>query len=216
MIDYNKIKYYREINHFEIKDLAKKMKKNKKIIEDWENGNQEISEKDLEKLANIFNVDRSAFYYEKNSKINILLVLLLLIIGIIMCLLINNYYLLLIVPISFINVYLLYNILKNKYEISLKDDIPKSVLNFILSENKKSRFFIYFLECNIISSAYIIFASISELLNFKLFIYNINIIKNENVNKFIIFIGIYLLLLVLSFIIELVFGEKMLKKKRED
>ena len=215
MIDYNKIKYYRELNNLEIKDLAKKMKKNKKVIEDWENGNKEIDEKDLSRLANIFNIDINDFYYN-DKKINLLVILVLLIASIIVCLLIKNYYLFIIVPISFINVYFLYMLLKKKYTLTTNESVPKSVLNFVLSDNKKDRFILYFLECNIISSAYIVFASICELFNLKLFIYNINIISNENVNKLIIFIGIYLLLLILSFIIELVFGEKMLEKKRED
>lgn len=216
MIDYNKIKYYRELNNLEIKDVAKKMKKSKKIIEEWENGNREINDKDLEKIANIFNIDIDDLYYKNNDKVNILVILVLLIVSIITCLIIKNYYLFIIVPISFINVYLLYMSLKDKYTLTTNENIPKSVLNFVLTDNKKSRFILYFLECNIISSSYIVFATICELFNFKLFIYNINIISNENVNKLIIFIGIYLLLLILSFIIELVFGEKMLKKKRED
>ena len=190
MIDYNKIKYYRELNNLEIKDLAKKMKKSKKVIEDWENGNKEIDEKDLSRLADIFNIDINDFYYN-NKKINLLVILVLLIASIIVCLLIKNYYLFIIVPISFINVYFLYMLLKKKYTLTTNESVPKSVLNFVLSDTKKDRFILYFLECNIISSAYIVFASICELFDLKLFIYNINIISNENVNKLIIFIGIY-------------------------
>jgi len=170
------------------------------------------SEDDLIKLASLYDIDVNSLYLEKikEHKINIPIILILFIIGVIIGILTGNKIYAIIIPILNIIIYIcIYKLWKYKYP---SNDKPKSLFGFNIEKDDKK---IYLYESNIIAIIYTYFSILFRVLKINFLVPNVNIITEKNVNTLLIIGLTYLLLMILSFIIELVFGLKIKKYYKE-
>lgn len=203
MINYELLENLRKKHKWSYKTLSEKLDCPIDIIKLWESGEMPPSLDDLKKLAKIYDIEVEDLYIEEGhvKHVSIIGVILLIIAGIIMGLILDNYIYMGLISVLNIIVYLcFYNLFKYKSEL---ENVPKSLFGFDISDKEKR---IYFYEANIIASAYTYITIIFRFLNIDIFIPNINIIGEKNVNTLLIIGLSYLLLMILSFIIELVFG----------
>lgn len=222
MIDNELLKYYRELNNLTIKELAKKLKCPKRIIELWETGEIIPKESDITKLCEIYNITIEDLIKQEKNSLNIIYFItsiILIALGIISGYISKNITIMILFPI--INLTLLYSsiyIIK-QYEISksIDDEEPRSLFGIILDQDiKKERIKDYLIESNLIAAAYLAFNIICKLFELNDFIINITLFDNKSVNDFVILTTIYLQLMISSFIIEIGFGEYMIKKYKGD
>lgn len=212
MINYELLETLRKNKKWSYKTLSKKLDCPVDIIKLWESGEMIPSENDLVKIAYFYNINVEDLYLSKPEKkeISILALLLLFIIGCVIGIFINNIIYIFILPIlNIIAYFCIYNLCK--YKIDAKDK-PKSLFGFNIENDDKK---IYLYEANIIAIIYTYLSIAFRVLKINFLVPNINIIKEKNVNTLLIIIIAYLLLMILSFIIELVFGLKIKKYYKE-
>lgn len=214
MVDKDKLKLYRELNDYDMKKVARRLKVPKSIVREWEEGTKEVSDEDLEKLAKLYNVSKKDLLITKKSNKTlyfIAVVISLLIPSIIYCIysdipvLITNIICLLILLLGLI-------FIKNNYTID--ETTPKSLFCIELKDNLKDRILLYIKESLMIGSIYILITNIFKVIDFDMLVINYELLSNRCVNDFVISIITYLLLSILTFIIELGFGEYIWKKTK--
>lgn len=212
MINYELLETFRKNKKWSYKTLSKKLDCPIDIIKLWETGEMLPSEDDLIKLASLYDIDVNSLYLEKikEHKINIPIILILFIIGVIIGILTGNKIYAIIIPILNIIIYIcIYKLWKYKYP---SNDKPKSLFGFNIEKDDKK---IYLYESNIIAIIYTYFSILFRVLKINFLVPNVNIITEKNVNTLLIIGLTYLLLMILSFIIELVFGLKIKKYYKE-
>lgn len=209
MVNKDLLRFYREDNDLTFDDLAKELKCPKKIIELWEKGELVPREDDIKKLAKLYNISPRDLYTIDYKKSNIISSIILLILGIICGMVVKNYGVSIMAVISFIVFQRLIIILKD-YE--RKVDGPKSLFGFSLLTSPTS---MYFIEANIIASGYTIINIILRLFKINFLILNIDILESNDLNTLLIMGVSYILMMVLSFIIELIFGNMLLKEYKD-
>lgn len=214
MVDKDLLRKYRELNNYDYRTLAKKIKCPKKVVELWETGDSIPKEKDILKLCELYNIEVEDLMLHEPKKVNIIKMIIGIILGISSGILLKNNIIMILSPIfNLVFILTLEHIMNLKNEN--KDSKLTSLLGVELNDIKNKRLKIYLYEANIISSAYSIFNIIMRILNIDLFVIKINLIGIPSVNESIILISTYLLLMFISFIIELGFGEYMIKKYKE-
>ena len=213
MIDSSLLKYYREKENLKIKDLAKKIHISKKIIEKWENAELEPMDKDIEKLCKLYRITKEDLIIKEKKKNNLIISIILFICGIGIGIVLNEIAITIILPIILVIILNSIIIIKSKYELSKKEEGPKSLFGISLRDSKKNRYKYYLLESLILSSSYILFNMILRMFDFTKFIINVNLTTNESINYLIIWVTTFILLTSLAFLIELIFGEFMVKKE---
>lgn len=214
MVDKDLLRKYRELNNYDYRTLAKKIKCPKKVIQLWETGDTIPKERDILKLCEIYDIEIQDLMLQEPKKVNIIKLVIGIILGISSGIILKNNVLIILSPIfNLIFIVTLEHIMNLKKEN--KDSKLISLLGVELKDNKNKRLKIYLEEANIISSAYSIFNIIMRILNIDLFVIKINLVGISSVNECIILISTYLLLMFISFIIELGFGEYMIKKYKE-
>lgn len=221
MIDKEKLIYYRELNNIEINKLAKKIKCSKHEIELWESGEIIPTEKQLEKLCKFYKITVDDLMVEEKksiSALSIIISFILIIIGLVIGYLINSLVYALVLPIMNVICYFIIKSEFNNFKESknVDDTIPKSLFGLVLSNSKSTRKRIYLIESILLSSIYVIISIIFKLFDINELILNIRIFDNNNVNEGFLILSTYLLLMFLSYIIELVFGEYMIKNNKGD
>lgn len=213
MINYELIESLRKKHRWSYKTLSNKLDCPVDIIKLWESKEMEPTMDDLDKLAKVYDVSLDLLYIKEeveDEHISGVLIMILIFIGIIIGMFLNNYiYMIILVLLNVILYLCFYNLFKYKNK---KEDIPKSLFGFDISEKEKR---IYFYEANIIASIYTYLTIIFRFFNIKIFVPDINIIGEKNVNTLLIILASYLLLMFLSFIIELVFGISIKKEFEE-
>lgn len=211
MVDKEKLKIYREINNYNIKKLSRKLKIRASLIKEWENGESIIDEENLTKLCKLYNIDKECLLIKKKD--NYLLYFLALLISLIIPTIIYSIFSDLVVLITNIICFLILFInliyIKDNY---VKEDIPKSLFNIKLMDIKSKRIKLYIQESIVIGSIYIIITNIFKVLSLDILVVNIDLISNRSVNDIVISFITYLLLTILTFIIELGFGEYIYKR----
>jgi hypothetical protein len=100
--------------------------------------------------------------------------------------------------------------IKNNYT---KDNlVPKSLFSIKLLEDKNERIKLYLKESLLIASLYTIISNVLKILELNIFVIQFYLIPIRSVNDIVITFITYLLLTILTFIIELGFGEYIYKK----
>lgn len=218
MIDKEKLKYYREKNNYTTSDLSKKLKCSKKIIELWEKGISTPKEKDIVILCDLYNIELIDLKVKEKVKIiNLKIFIISIIIAIIFSIFSKDIITLILLTIMLYIIILTSIYIYQNYKLKCPKIVPKTIFGIVLSINDKNqRLKDYLLESNFISCIYISIYLITKSLNIADFILKIDIISNKSVNEVIILILTYLLLLVTLFIIELGFGEYIIKMYRGD
>lgn len=209
MVNKDLLRFYREDNDLTLDDLAKELKCPKKIIELWEKGELTPREDDIKKLAKLYNISPRDLYSVDYAKNNLISSVILLILGIVSGIIVKNYGVSIMAAISFIMFYRLITILQD-YE--RKDDVPKSLFGYNLLTGAVS---LYLIEANIIASLYTIVNVVLRLFKVNFLILNIDILESNDLNTLLIMGVSYILLMLLSFIIEWVFGNMLLKEYKE-
>ncbi len=212
MINYELIENLRKKKRWSYKTVSQKIDCPVDIIKLWETGEMEPQKEDLKKLATLYEIDQNAFYIKApKKKFSIIKLLIFFAIGCLFGILTKNYIYALLCPILNIILYsCIYNLYKYPNE---PGEYPKSLFGLNITKNDKA---IYFFESNIIAVIYTYITIILRVLNISFLIPNINIIEEKNVNTLLIMTSSYLLLMFLSFIIELVFGVFIKKNMRSD
>ena len=213
MINYEMLEKLRKDKKWSYKTLAKKLDCPVDIVNLWETGEMTPSATDLVKIAYFYDINVEDLYLEEEPKkeISILVIIFLFILGCAIGIFTSSIMYTFIIPILNIFLYIcIYNLCK--YKDSSKE-IPKSLFGFSLNNNDYIKIYLY--ESNIIATIYTYFSILLRLLKINFLVPNINIIEEKNVNTLLIIILVYLLLMILSFIIELVFGSKIRKYYKE-
>lgn len=209
MVNKDLLRFYREDNDLTYDDLAKELKCPKKIIELWERGELVPREDDIKKLAKLYNISPKDLYSINYTKNNLLSSIILLLLGIVSGLIVKNYGVSIMAAISFIVFYRLIIVLQD-YE--RKDDVPKSLFGYNLLNGYMS---LYLLEANIIASGYTIINVVLRLFKINMLVLNIDIVSSNDLNTLLIMGVSYILLMILSFIIEYIFGNMLLKEYKD-
>ena len=102
--------------------------------------------------------------------------------------------------------------LKKIYGERKEKECAKSLFGISLMKNKKERNHIYFIESLIIGGNAILLNIIFHLFHLQFLYITKMFFENKSVNEFLILGVSYLLLVSVSFIIELGFGETILKR----
>lgn len=217
MIDPDMLKYYREQKELSIRALSNKIRIAKSKIKMWEDGELEPTEKELDYLVKFYKITKEDLMYqeETNYRSIIIISIILGVIGIVIGGLINNIAISILLTIILISIYLLLLKIKGLYQATkrITESIPKSLFSIMLDlDSKKKRVGIYLIESSFISSVYLLFTMICRVLDLNNLIVNFEIIKNDQLNLVVLSIIIFILLSLLSFIIEYVFGEIIVKK----
>lgn len=217
MIDPDLLKYYREEKGLSIRELSNKIRIAKRKIKEWENGELEPTEKELKHLCKFYKIDvEDLMYAEENTlRKRIITSIILGITGIVIGGLINNVYISILSSVVLIAIYFLLLKIREAYRLTKLIDhpIPKSLFSLMLDvDNKKNRKSIYLIESLLISNVYILFTIICRVLDLKNLIIGVNIFSNYDLNYVLMSIIIFVLLGLLSFLIEYIFGEKIIKK----
>lgn len=215
MVDKDRLKLYRELNNYEIKYVAKKLKCPRTLIREWEEGIKEIDDKYLDKICGLYNIEKEDLYYKEEKKNYIhLLAITAIIIASSLTLFIHNSIVVTITNILIgINIYFSTKHIIKHYS---KEERIKSLFNIELSSNKKSRIKTYLIESSLVSSIYILITNICRIFEIDILVINIYLFEMKSVNTLFIMMISYLLLLLLTFIIELGFGEYMIKRGNEN
>lgn len=217
MIDPDLLKYYREEKGLSIRELSNKIRIAKRKIKEWEDGELEPTEKELNYLCKFYKINvEDLMYAEESNHRRILTTSIILgIIGIILGGLINSISISILLTIVLIAIYLLLLNIRKSYQITKTKDepVPKSLFSLMLDiESKKNRIKIYLIESILIANVYVLFTIICRVLDLDNLIISINIFKNNDLNYALISIIIFTLLGLISFLIEYVFGEIIVKK----
>lgn len=149
------------------------------------------------------------------KKIFVDLTAILLIIAISTCIayIANNNTIIIIQSIAGINLYFGIKYLSRRY-FKIADN-KKSLFNIVLSDEPWERRNIYLVESSLVASLYITIINIFKILELDIFIINIYLFNNKSINDLVISGISYILLIILTFIIELCFGEYLMKKNDE-
>lgn len=147
---------------------------------------------------------------KNNIIIDIIVIIIILAISIGMSYLYGGYIMAIIEILVGINIYYCIKFLRRRY--TKIEDVPKSLFNVELSDDKYDRRKLYLVESMLVSSIYITLINIFKILELNILVINIYIFDSKSVNEFVISLVSYLLLTVLTFIIELGFGEYMIKR----
>lgn len=217
MIDPDLLKYYREQKNLSIRELSNKIRIAKSKIKQWENGELEPTEKELNYLCKFYKINvEDLMYAEENQNRKIIITSIVLgVIGITIGGLFNNVSISILLSITLISIYLLLLNIRKLYQVTKTIDspIPKSLFALMLDENsKKNRIKIYLMESILIASVYILFTTICKTLDLSNLIISINIFASDELNFLLVSIIVFALLSLLSFLIEYVFGEIIVKK----
>lgn len=217
MIDPDLLKYYREEKGLSIRELSNKIRIAKRKIKEWEDGELEPTEKELSYLCKFYKINAEDLMYaeENNHRRIIITSIILVIIGITIGGLKNNISISILLSIVLITIYLLLLKIRMTYQMTkeTKGSIPKSLFSLKLDiDNKKNRIIIYAIESVLIANIYILFTIICRVLDLSDLIISINIFKNNDLNYVFITINVFILLSLLSFLIEYIFGEIIVKK----
>lgn len=216
MVDNDRLKLYREVNNYDIKYVAKKIKCPKSLIREWEEGSKEIDEVSLEKICALYKIEKEDLYYKEENKIGVhLLIIAFIIVASTLTLFIHSDVVIVITNILVgINIYFSLRYITKRFN---KDNIvPKSLFNVELLKEKKIRVYTYLIESSLVASLYILVTNIFRIFEYDMLVINIYLFASKSVNSLIIIIISYLLLLILTFIIELAFGEYIVKRGIED
>lgn len=203
MINYELLQDLRKKKKWSYKTLSKKIDCPVDIIKLWETGDMIPSNADLVKLAYYYNIDVKELYLKtsKEKGINIFKIITLFILGCLIGIFTKNIVYFIIMPLLNVFLYLCtFNLSKYKKD---SKNIPKSLFGFSLEIDDKK---IYLYESNILAIIYTYVSIILRLLDMQILVPNINFIKSNYLNTFLIILITYLLLMILSFIIELAFG----------
>lgn len=212
MINYKLLQDLRKQKKWSYKTLSKKINIPIDIIKLWETGEMLPTKEDIISLAHIYEVSIDELYYEEEKvrHISIIKIILIFILSILLGIIFKSYIYIILFPI--LNI-LLYIILYNLSPYKEGDgDYPRSLFGLNIHNDDKK---IYFMESNLISIIYTYITLLFRLLNIDFLIPKINIIREKNVNTLLIIVIAYLLLMILSFIIELVFGKFIKKEYKE-
>lgn len=217
MIDPDLLKYYREQKKLSIRELSNKIRIAKSKIKMWEEGALEPTEKELDYLLKFYKINKEDLMYmeENNNRRNIIVSIILGVIGITIGGLINNIAISILLAITLITIYFLLLKIRKYYQLTknTKESIPKSLFALMLNpDSRKQRMSIYIIESSFISSIYILFNIICRILDLDNLVINIKILESKQLNMVILLIIIFLLLSLLSFLIEYIFGEIIVKK----
>lgn len=213
MIEGSLLKHYREKENLTIKELSKKIHVRKNTIIKWENNELKPTEYDIENICKLYNIKKEDLIIKQNVKKNILISFLLLICGLAIGIILNDLAITIILPIILVIILNAMLIIKSKYLESRALDGPKSLFGIFLDNNKrKDRYKYYILESLILSSGYILINIICKILDFTNFLINIYFTTNESLNFLLVWLITFVLLTFLAFLIELIFGEFMIKK----
>lgn len=211
MVNKEKLKYYRELNNYKLYTLARMMKCPKKVLKNWEEGLESPTALELEKLAGIYNVDIEELLIVNNNSHCKYFSLVLFVVGILFGLILNDYGIMIISPILLIlTCYFGYNINKLRKEIS--EEITSLFGINLLMKEKKKRVVIYIIEGLFIAGCAINIMILIRLFNISFLMFYIKIINIEFINTIILYSISYLLLSIITFIIEFCFSEMMIKK----
>lgn len=215
MVDKDRLKLYREVNNYEIKYVAKKIKCPRTLIREWEEGTKEIDEVSLEKICNLYNITKEDLYYKEEKKIWAhLLIIAAIIVASSLTLFIHNSAVVTITNILVgINIYFCTQHIIKYYS---KEEKVKSLFNIELSNDKKKRLTTYLIESSLVSALYILITNICRIFEYDILVINVYLFEIKNVNTLFIIIISYLLLLLFTFIIELGFGEYMIKRGNDN
>lgn len=208
MVNKDLLKFYREDNDLTYEDLSKELRCPKKIIELWEQGELVPREDDIKKLAKLYNISPKDLYTEEHNKSTLIISIILLLLGVACGFVVKNYGISIMGAISFVVLYKLITILED-YS---KDNGPKSLFGYNLLNGDIS---LYFIEANIIASAYTIITIALRLFKVNSLVLNIDILKSPDMNVLLIMVVSYIALMVLTFIIEFIFGRLLLKKYKD-
>lgn len=217
MIDPDLLKYYREEKGLTIRELSNKIRIAKRKIKEWEDGNLEPTEKELNYLCKFYKIDIEDLMYasEDNYRRIITTSIILGVVGIIVGGLINSVSISILLTFILISSYLLLLNIRNICQITKEKEepIPKSLFSLMLDiDNKKKRINIYLIESVLIANVYVLFTIICRVLDLDNLIISVNLFKNNDLNYALISIIIFILLGLISFLIEYVFGEIIIKK----
>ncbi len=213
MINYELLEKLRKDKKWSYTTLAKKLDCPVDIVKLWETGEMTPSETDLVKIAYHYDINVEDLYIEEDQpkEISILAIIFLFLLGCVIGIFTGNIMYTFIFPILNIFIYIcIYNLYK--YKDSSKE-IPKSLFGFSIDNDDYIKIYLY--ESNIIAIIYTYFSILFRLLKINFLVPNINIIDEKNVNTLLIIVLVYLLLMILSFIIEVVFGSKIRKYYKE-
>ena len=216
MVDNNRIKLYREVNNYDIKYVARKLRCPKSLIREWEEGTKEIDNVYLQKLCTLYNIDKEDLYYkeEKNIGIHLLVIAIIIIVSSLTLFVHNNIIVVITNILVGINIYFSSIYIFKRFT---KEDLNnKSLFNIELSNDKQKRIKIYLIESSLVSSLYILLTNICRILEYDILVINVYLTESKSVNLLIIILISYLLLFLLTFIIELAFGEYIIKRGTED
>ncbi|MCH5166589.1 MAG: helix-turn-helix transcriptional regulator [Erysipelotrichales bacterium] len=213
MIDSTLLKYYREANNLTTKQLAKKIRVSKSIIEKWENDELEPREEDVEKLCKLYAITKEDLLVVEKSQPSIIISILLFIASALVGVILNNFAIGIVLPIVLVTILNVSFALKYNYDLSKELDGPKTVFGILLEPyDNLDRYKFYLLESIIISSSYILINIICKIFNFTSLLITINITNNETFNYLLIWLITFVLLTIFAYLIEYVFGELMIKK----
>lgn len=217
MIDPDLLKYYREEKGLSIRELSNKIRIAKRKIKEWEDGQLEPTEKELKYLCGFYKINAEDLMYaeENNTRRIIITSIILGTTGITIGGLVNSISISIVLAIVLIAIYLLLLKIRDAYQITKKNElpIPKSLFSLMLDiDSKKNRKSTYLIESLLISNVYILFTTICRVLDLNNLIINIKIFNNDDLNIMFISSTIFVILGLLSFLIEYFFGEIIIKK----
>lgn len=213
MIDKEKLKYYRELNKMDFRTLSKKLKCPRKIIEHWEEGSRVPKNEDIKTLCILYGIEEKDLYKRSTTRSHSpVLYCVVFILSLLLGTLTNNVGIILISFITnLITTYAVIEFIK-LWQARKKHEEFTSLFGISLHVEEKMRKRIYLIESLIISGFSIVLNIIFHLFHLDFLYITKLFIANKSVNEFVILGVSYLLLFMLSFIIELGFGEYALKK----
>ena len=223
MIDKNMLRRYRELNDYSYSMLAKILDVSKREIRDWEVGDSVPDDEQLSILAKLYNISVDDFYFTLKADFvfdvkSIVLLVIALIVGVITGIMLSNIGIILLAP--FLYVIMIYFFLKinnsKKSAQTIQDGVDSEIKSLfgkrILYLKKKDRFKLYIYE-SIVVACFAIFVclTVNSIAPTPIML-TVELFDIESVNAIVVYGFSCLLLFVISFIIELVFSEYMLKK----
>lgn len=215
MIDSKILKQYRENNNLTTKALGKKIKCPKKIIELWEVGELQPSESDIDKLCKLYGITEDDLIKKEAPTYSYVAVTIILIIfGLLLGVIKGEIAIIILLPTMLFITYNIGRLVMDEYRVTkeLDKDIPKSVFGMLLDfDYKVERIKKYIEEANLISAVYILFNMIFKLIGLESLTLNIELFKSETINIVFNMISVYIVLTLITFVIEYIIGEKMVK-----
>ena len=220
MIDTQLLIYYREKNNLTTGQLSRKIHIPRKYIEQWELGDLLPRVSDIEKLCKLYGIEEDDLYKEVKMKYDFAYIsIVLIILGLILGLLNKSIMMIILLPTTLFGTYNIGRIVLKEFKVTskIKEEIPKSVFGMVLdTEYKVEREKCYTLEANLISNIYVLVNMVFKIFKLDNLILNINVLEDINNNQLLSMVIVYILLTIITFIIEYIIGERMVKKYKEN